>query len=96
LVADTSLSGARVACELDRWIPLYGKPKTIVSDTGTELTTRAILEWQNHASVARHYIALGKTQQTGFVEIFNRKLRDECLNEEILDSLAHARKVLAR
>ena len=43
LVADTSLSGARVARELDGVIARYGKPQTIVSDNGTELTSQAIL-----------------------------------------------------
>ena len=95
LVADTSLSGARVARELDRCIRLYGKPETIVSDNGTELTSRAIIEWQNQTGIAWHYIAPGKPQQNGFVESFNGKLRDECLNEEVFDSLAHARKMLA-
>jgi putative transposase len=95
LVADTSLSGTRVARELDRCIRLYGKPETIVSDNGAELTSRAILEWQNRVSIAWHDIAPGKPQQNGFVESFNGKLRDECLNEEVFDSLAHARKVLA-
>lgn len=94
LVADTSLSGARVARELDRCIRLYGKPETIVSDNGTELTSCAILEWQNQTGIAWHYIAPGKPQQNGFVESFNGKLRDECLNEEVFDSLAHARKIL--
>ena len=96
LVADTSLSGARVVRELDRCIRLYGKPETIVSDNGSELTSRAILEWQNQTGIAWHYIAPGKPQQNGFVESFNGKLRDECLNEEVFDSLAHARQVLAR
>jgi len=95
LVADTSLTGGRVARELDRCIHLYGKPETIVSDNGTELTSRAILEWQNQTGIAWHYIAPGKPQQNGFVESFNGKLRDECLNEEVFDSLAHARKMLA-
>lgn len=52
LVADTSLSGSSVARELDRCIRLYGKPETIVSDNGTELTSRAILDWQNQSGVA--------------------------------------------
>lgn len=96
LIADTSLSGQRVARELDRAIRLYGKPATIVSDNGAELTSRAILEWQNETGVAWHYIAPGKPQQNGFVESFNGKLRDECLNEEVFDSLAHARRILGR
>ena len=96
LVADTSISGQRVARELDAVIRLYGKPKTIVSDNGTELTSRAILKWQSESGVGWHYIAPGKPQQNGFVESFNGRLRDECLNEEVFDSLGHARRVLAR
>jgi putative transposase len=95
LVADTSLSGARVARELDRIIRLYGRPDTIVSDNGTEFTSKAILGWQTKTGIAWHYIAPGKPQQNGFVESFNGKLRDECLNEEVFDSLAHARRILA-
>lgn len=94
LVADTSLSGARVARELDRLIRLYGKPQTIVSDNGTELTSKAILEWQNKTGVGWHYIAPGKPQQNGFVESFIGRLRDELLNEEVFASLADARRAL--
>ena len=54
LVADTSLSGRRVARELDSLIRLYGKPATIISDNGTALTSRAVLEWQNQRGVAWH------------------------------------------
>lgn len=96
LVADTSLSGERVARELDRIVRVYGRPATIVSDNGPELTSRAMLDWQNGTGVAWHYIAPGKPQQNGFVESFNARLRDELLNEEVFDSLGHARKVLAR
>lgn len=96
LVADTSISGARVGRELDAVMRLYGKPRTIVSDNGTELTSRAMLEWQGKAKVAWHYIAPGKPTQNAFIESFNGRLRDECLNEEVFDSLAHARRVLAR
>ena len=95
-VVDTSIGGARVARELDRIAELRGYPCLVVSDNGTELTSRAILEWQNQTGIAWHYIARGKPQQNGFVESFNGKLRDECLNEEAFDSLAHARKILGR
>ena len=95
LVVDTSLSGARVARELDALIRLYGRPATIVSDNGSELTSRAILERQNLTGVGWHYIAPGKPQQNGFVESFNGRLRDECLNEEVFDGVGHARRALA-
>lgn len=79
LIADTSLSGARVARELEKLIRLYGRPQTIVSDNGTELTSRAILDWQNRTGVRWHYIAPGKPTQNAFVESFNGRLRDELL-----------------
>ena len=95
LVADTSLSGARVARELDALLRLYGKPETIVSDNGTEFTSKAILRWAKDNGVEWHYIDPGKPQQNGFIESCNGSLRDECLNEEIFDSLAEARRRLA-
>jgi putative transposase len=79
LVADTSLSGARVARELDAVIAWRGKPRTCVSDNGTELTSMAILAWSKGTNVDWHYIAPGKPQQNAFVESFNGRLRDECL-----------------
>ena len=96
LVVDTSLSGLRVGRELDRIAALRGAPAMIVSDNGTEMTCRAVLEWCNRSGVAWHYIAPGKPQQNGFVESFNGKLRDECLNEEVFANLAEARAVIER
>lgn len=95
LVADTSLSGARVARELDLLIANRGKPATIVSDNGTELTSCAILSWSHERHVDWHYIAPGKPTQNAFIESFNGKLRDELLNETIFMSLDHARHALA-
>ncbi|WP_378946783.1 IS3 family transposase [Paracoccus sp. R86501] len=95
LVADTSLSGARVVRELSALIRLYGKPGCIVSDNGTEFTSRAILKWADENEVSWHYIDPGKPQQNAFVESFNGSLRDELLNEEIFDSLDDARRKLA-
>jgi putative transposase len=94
LVADTSLSGARVGRELDAIIAARGKPLMIVSDNGTELTGLAILRWTQDRRIEWHYIAPGKPQQNGYVESFNGRLRDECLNETLFASLSHARSVL--
>lgn len=94
LVADTSLSGLRVARELDNIMRQRGRPGTIVSDNGTELTSNAILKWSHESGVGWHYIAPGKPQQNGFVESFNGRLRDELLNETLFRSLPHARAVL--
>jgi putative transposase len=94
LVADTSLSGRRVARELDAVIVSRGRPVTIVSDNGTELTSMAILRWSQETSVDWHYIAPGKPTQNAFAESFNGRLRDELLNETLFTSLAHAREAL--
>lgn len=90
LVADTSLSGARVARELTGLIGQRGKPLMVVSDNGTELTSSAILRWSQEHRVGWHYIAPGKPTQNAFIESFNSKLRDECLNENLFGSLVDA------
>jgi putative transposase len=94
LVADTSLSGARVARELDRLMIERGKPKMVVSDNGSELTSNAILTWADQNRVEWHYIAPGTPMQNAFIESFNGRLRDELLNETLFTSLAQARVAL--
>ena len=86
-MADTSISGARVARELDALVRVYGKPACIVSDNGTEFTRRATLKWAGDNGVDWHYIdpplsmetcvagQRGKPQQSGFIESFNGSLR---------------------
>lgn len=91
LVADTSLSGLRVTRELTHLIQQRGKPMTIVSDNGTELTSMAVLKWCQETNVEWHYIQPGKPMQNGFVESFNGSFRDECLNETLFSSLREAR-----
>ncbi|MGE5506156.1 MAG: IS3 family transposase, partial [Actinomycetota bacterium] len=95
LVADTSLSGARVARELDTLMARRGRPLMVVSDNGTEFTSSAILRWAQDNCMQWHYIAPGKPMQNAFVESFNGRLRDECLNDTLFGSLAQARAVLA-
>jgi putative transposase len=94
LVVDTSLTGLRVIRELDRIAEVRGYPAMMVSDNGTELTSNAILGWQQERGVEWHYIAPGKPMQNGFVESFNGRLRDECLNEHLFASLAQARRII--
>ena len=96
LAADTSLSGVRVARELDAIIAVRGRPTCIVSDNGTELTSAAILRWSQDTGVGWHYIAAGKPTQNAFVESFNGRLRDELLNETLFSSLGHARTALSQ
>ena len=87
VVVDVSLSGTRVARELDRLIEQRGKPKMIVSDNGTELTSHAVFRWAQDQRIDWHDIAPGKPTQNAFVESFNGRLRDECLNEHLFDRL---------
>ena len=94
LVVDTSLSGMRVARELDGLVGARGRPLMIISDNGTELTSRAILQWQADSRVEWHYIAPGKPMQNGFVESLNGRFRDECLNEHLFRGLAAARRII--
>lgn len=92
LVPDTSLSGLRMTRELDAIIRQRGKPKTIVSDNGTEMTSMAVLQWCQETNIEWHYIAPGKPMQNAFIESFNGSFRDECLNETLFSSLTHARQ----
>jgi putative transposase len=77
-------------------IARHGMPPTIVSNNGTEMTSRAMLEWTNRTWTGWHYIAPSKPQQNGFVESFNGKLHDEGLNEKVFAHPANARAVIER
>jgi len=93
-VVDTSIGGARVARELDRIAELRGYPCLLVSDNGTELTSNAVLKWQEDRQVNWHYIAPGKPMQNGLVESLNGRMREECLNEHLFPSLRHACRMI--
>ena len=95
LMADTSIPGARVARELDALMRIYGRPTSIVSDNGTESTSRAIQKWASDNGVDWHSIDPGKPQQNAFIESFNDSLRDEPLNAEMFDGLEDAMRKLA-
>jgi len=95
-VADTSISGRRVARELDAILARRGKPGLIVSDHGTEFASNAMLAWAQASRVEWHFIAPGKPMQNGICEAFNGRMRDELLNETIFYDLDHARSALAR
>ncbi len=80
--------------ELDELVGWRGQPDMIVSDNGTEMTSHAVLRWCQDTGVGWHYIVPGKPMQNAFLESFNGKLRDECLNEHIFGNLAEARKII--
>jgi putative transposase len=95
-VADTSISGKRVARELTALVARRGRPAMIVSDHGTEFTSNAMLGWTSEHRIAWHFIAPGKPMQNGICESFNGRMRDELLNETLFFGLDHARIGLAR
>jgi putative transposase len=90
LVVDTSIGGARVVRELEAVIARRGRPAMIVSDNGTELASRAVLDWTNRSGVEWHYIAPGKPTQNAYIERFNRTARHEWLDLHEFTSVAHA------
>ena len=90
---DFSLCGTRVARILDAIAQLRGYPDTIVLDHGPELTSMVMLRWSTEHRVQLHYIDPGKPTQNAFIESFNGKLRDECLNEHQFWSLGEAQEI---
>ena len=94
ITVDTSLSGRRVCEELEQVIETRGKPERILSDNGTEFTSTAILAWCQEKGVRWDYIQPGKPYQNGYIESFNGKLRDECLNENLFTSLQEAKRLV--
>lgn len=70
-VPDTSIGGQRLVAELDRIAERRGKPRSIVSDNGGEMTSRAVLQWTMASGIDWHYIAPGKPTQNAFIEAFN-------------------------
>ena len=90
---DTSLSGARVARVLERVIQERGvQPEEIILDNGPELTSEALDQWAYARGVQLRFIQPGRPQQNGYVESFNGKFRDECLNEHWFTTLYDARE----
>lgn len=77
-----SLRNQDVILTLSRLMRLYGKPDFIRFDNGTEFTATAVMKWLRDQNVGPAYIKPGSPWQNGFVESFNGKLRDECLNRE--------------
>jgi transposase InsO family protein len=94
-IPDSSISGKRVARELSALIDRRGKPKMIVSDNGTEFTSNAILGWAKEHRLEWHYIAPGRPMQTGYIESFNGRMRDELLNESLFVDLDQARQIIS-
>jgi putative transposase len=86
-----SLPGQRVVSVLNRLAFIHGKPEVIILDNGPEMISKALDQWAYENGVKLHFIDPGKPTQNGFIESFNGKFRDECLNSHWFRDLADAR-----
>ena len=93
-VVDTSISGQRLARLLDEIALARPLPKSIVMDNGPELTSKAMFFWSQERAVKLNFIQPGKPTQNAFVESFNARLRDSCLNQHWFKSLSEARAII--
>ena len=89
---DTSLPGMRVVRVLEQLGERRGLPEVLVMDNGPEFAGQALDVWAYERKVRLHFIEPGKPMQNAFVESFNGKFRDECLNEHWFVSLEDARR----
>ena len=91
---DTSIRGARVVRVLERLRERRGLPQVLVTDNGPEFAGQALDVWAYEQGVKLHFIEPGKPVQNAFIESFNGKMRDECLNEHWFMSLGEARETM--
>jgi putative transposase len=91
---DTSLPSQRVVQILDRVVAAEGGPKAIRLDNGPEFISHALDHWAHEQGVELRFIDPGKPVQNAFIESFNGRLRDECLNQHWFTNLADARAIV--
>ena len=94
LAPEHTIGGEHLTRIMDSVCSQRGKPAIIRTDNGAEFTGRAMLTWAHRNDIALRLIEPGKPNQNAYVESFNGRLRDECLNEHWFTSLAHARSVI--
>ena len=96
LVADQSLTGERVVAALEPLVLQRGAPRAITVDNGGEFASRVMDAWAYRQGIQLDFIRPGKPVENCFIESFNGRLRDECLNVEVFFTLEDAREKLAR
>ena len=89
-----SLPAAHVTRVLDMLVRTRGAPKAISVDNGTEFTSLLFDQWAHRHGVHVQFIRPGKPTENAYIESFNGKFRDECLNQEWFNSLAAARSTI--
>lgn len=96
LVADGALNGRRVALALSQIVAERGTPESITVDNGSEFASKAMDAWSYQYGVRLEFIRPGKPSDNGYIESFNGRLRDECLNVETFFDLSDVREKLER
>lgn len=96
LEVDTSINGRRVAAVLDRLADLRGLPLSITVDHGPEFEGQVLDAWAYEHGVLLNFIRPGKPVENAYIESFNGRFRDECLNEHWFLTMAHARGVIEK
>ncbi len=94
LHVDISITGERVAEVMNRLKGTRGLPQAIVCDNGSEYTSKAMDQWAYRSGVELKFIQPGRPMQNGFVESFNGRLRDECLNQHWFENLPQATDII--
>jgi putative transposase len=91
---DTSIGGRRVAAILDEIGSIKGWPETMVVDNGPEFISNALDQWAYGRGVRLHFIRPGRPVENAYMESFNARLRDECLNQHWFLTIGDARHVI--
>jgi transposase InsO family protein len=94
IVPERAIGGHPLTRILDQLRVTRGLPQVIRTDNGKEFCGRAMLTWAHERGVTLRLIEPGKPNQNAYIESFNGRLRDECLNEHWFTSLGHARVVI--
>lgn len=94
LEVDTSMGGRRVVRVLDRHVERHGAPEVITIDNGTEFDSKVMDEWAFKNKVRLDFIQPGKPNENAFIESFNGRFRDECLNENQFETVGDARTII--
>ena len=91
---DYGISGGYVARVLEAVGQFRGLPRAIRTDQGPEFTSRVLDRWAYGRGIDLKLIAAGKPMQNAYIESFNGKFRDECLNDRYFNNLEHARVLI--
>ena len=96
IAVDYGISGQYVTRLLDQAALFRGYPAAVRTDNGPEFTCRAFIAWTQSHGIRHILIEPGRPMQNGYIESFNGRFRDECLNEHWFLTMTHARDIIER